>query len=105
MKDNLSKFAKLNAKKSALVDIQMALARGEVLHHEDQAIWDEGEDRIKAEILEQKEKDRKLRKEKIEIKQMIEKNEADLQKFCLNNIQQTYSYVKGGRYFRVGTSY
>ena len=42
IKSNLELISKITAKKAALQDIQMALARGEVLHYEDQAIWDEG---------------------------------------------------------------
>jgi len=102
IKRNLEKITKIQAKRSAIDDIQMALARGEVLHYEDQAIWDEGEDRIAAELSEKKEIDRKLRKEKLEIRTMIEKNKADLQKYCLQTLQKTYSFEQAGRFYKIG---
>ena len=102
IKKNLEKISKLQAKRAAIEDIQMALARGEVLHFEDQAIWDEGEDRILAELAEKKELDRKFRKEKLEIKTMIEKNKTDLQKYCLHTLQRTYSFEQAGRFYKIG---
>jgi hypothetical protein len=102
IKRNLEKISKIQAKKSAIEDIQMALARGEVLHYEDQAIWDEGEDAIAADLSEKKELDRKLRKEKLEIKNMIEKNKVDLQNYCLNTLQRTYSFEQAGRFYKIG---
>jgi hypothetical protein len=98
----MEKMSKIQAKKLAIDDIQMALARGEVLHYEDQAIWDEGEARITADLAEKKELDRKLKKEKLDIKQMIEKNKADLQKYCLHTLQRTYSFEQAGRFYKIG---
>ncbi|CBY18925.1 unnamed protein product [Oikopleura dioica] len=102
IKSNLELISKIAAKKAALQDIQMALARGEVLHYEDQAIWDEGEARIVAELQEKKELDRKMRKEKLEIKTMIERNQNDLQKFCLESLGSSFSFEKSGRYYKIG---
>ncbi|CBY09333.1 unnamed protein product [Oikopleura dioica] len=102
IKRNLEKITKIQAKRSAIEDIQMALARGEVLHYEDQAIWDEGEDRISAELSEKKEFDRKLRKEKLEIRSMLERNKTDLQRYCLQTLQKTYSFEQAGRYYKIG---
>ena len=102
IKQNLERITKLNAKKAALQDIQMALARGEALHYEDQAIWDEGEEQILNDLQAKKELDRKLRKEKLDIRAMIEKNKAELQKYCLNSMKSTYSFEVSGRYYKIG---
>jgi hypothetical protein len=102
MKGNLEKISKINAKKAALADIQMALARGEVLHFEDQAIWDEGEPAIQADLNAKREVDRKLRKEKLDIRSMLEKNQTELQKYCLNQLRSTYSYEVSGRFYKIG---
>ncbi|CAG5101463.1 Oidioi.mRNA.OKI2018_I69.YSR.g17113.t1.cds [Oikopleura dioica] len=77
------------------------VAQGNKIHVDDQPNWDRDAEDVKSAVDNEEAKLRSLPSERLKLQDALQKNEANLKKFVMHNMQSSFVFEQGGSYFQV----